>query len=64
MHTEQGLLTEQRLVTPFQTVRESCHRLLDGYRWQPLSHEWDYESTYRRVLREVFAEESLRAGLA
>ena len=63
MHTEQLLLTENGVVTPFNTVRESCHRLLDGYGWRPLAGEWDYEQTYRRILREVFAAESLQAGL-
>lgn len=63
MHTEQLLLAENGVVTPFNTVRESCHRLLDGYGWRPLSTEWDYEQSYCRILREVFAEESLQAGL-
>ena len=63
MHTEQKLLTEHGVVTPFETVRESCHRMLDGYGWRPLSTEWDYEQTYRRILRDIFPEESIKAGL-
>jgi hypothetical protein len=63
MHTDQKLLTDHGLVTPFETVRESCNRMLDGYGWRPLSTEWDYEQTYRRVLREIFADEAIQAGL-
>ena len=31
--------------------------LLDGYGWKPLSSEWDYDATRRRIEDEVFAEE-------
>ena len=63
LHTERGLLAEHGITTPYTTVRKNCHILLDGYQWKPLSTEWDYEASYRRILSEVFPEECLQAGL-
>lgn len=31
---------------PFSEVMVSAHRLLDGYGWRPLSHEWDYAAAH------------------
>ncbi len=38
----------------FQLVRNACNRLLDGYRWKPLSTEHDFNSVYDRVQQEIF----------
>ncbi|KGK19834.1 TetR/AcrR family transcriptional regulator [Vibrio navarrensis] len=45
-----------RLQDPF-TVLHNANMLLDGLGWKPLSSEWDYRKTWRRVEQELFAEE-------
>jgi AcrR family transcriptional regulator len=37
-------------------VRQGQEMLVDGFGWRPLSTEWDYRETERRVRQEVFAE--------
>ena len=49
---------------PVRLLRENVSVLLDGFGWKPLSGEWDYAATHRRILWEVFADESRRVGLA
>lgn len=34
--------------------------LLDGYVWKPLSHEWDYQLTAKKVYEEVFPDEYIQ----
>ncbi len=51
-------LYEIGFVDPFGTVMRTCHILGDGYGWRPLSTEWDYEATRRRIRREIFPEET------
>ncbi len=46
---------------PLATLMRSCQVLGDGYGWRPLSTEWDYEETRRRVGREIFPVEAARA---
>jgi AcrR family transcriptional regulator len=38
-------------------VRMCGRGLLDAYGWRPLSMEWDYRETMRRIYREVFPPE-------
>ncbi|MCK6265114.1 TetR/AcrR family transcriptional regulator [Vibrio sp. ZSDE26] len=45
-----------RLQDPF-SVLHNANMLLDGLGWKPLSTEWDYRKTWRRVERELFSEE-------
>ncbi len=47
---------------PLQSVRVLAQRLLDGVGWAPLSHDWDYNTTGERVLREIFPDEAARLG--
>ena len=35
----------------------SCNLLLDGMGFKPLSSEWDYQASWERVERDVFAPE-------
>ncbi|MCP4642234.1 MAG: helix-turn-helix transcriptional regulator [bacterium] len=49
------------VTNPFSTVLRSCDALGDGYGWQPLSTEWDYNATRERVRDELFAEEARKA---
>ena len=37
-------------------LRRSGSVLLDGYGWRPLSAEWDYRKTMRRIYGELFPE--------
>jgi len=55
-------LTELGISEPFQVLQQNLRTMLDGYQWMPLSMEHDYEATWQRVEREVFAEEC-RNGL-
>ncbi|AGA28074.1 TetR/AcrR family transcriptional regulator [Singulisphaera acidiphila] len=56
------LLTETQVTDPYSSLRESIQVLLDGFGWKPLSTEWDYAETYRRIAQEVFADECQSAG--
>lgn len=51
-------------VDPQVDSRASLHALCDGLGWRPLSAEWDYDATFRRILQEVFAREARHVGLA
>jgi AcrR family transcriptional regulator len=42
---------------PMDALRRAAAALLDGWNWKPLSSEWDYEATRKRVAQEV-----IRAG--
>jgi len=46
-----------------EMLNRNYHALLDGYGWKPLSKDADYVAVQERVRREVFPEESRRAGL-
>lgn len=52
------------VISPQDALKDNAQALLDGLGWRPLRSEWDYTLTHQRVLREVFADESRRAGLA
>ena len=43
---------------PFQQVWWTCNLLADGYGWQPLFAEWDWEETLARVRRTIFPDEA------
>lgn len=45
------------LENPRDTLHGNYRFLLDGVGWQPLSSAWDYEPTYERIRKEVFANE-------
>lgn len=49
-----GLVADDPLVA----LRSGCHVVADGLGWRPLGNEWDYEASYRRILREAFGEAS------
>lgn len=52
------------VVSPWSSLKENVQALLDGLGWRPLRSEWDYGLTHERMVREVFADECRRAGLA
>jgi len=39
-----------------RVMRRSGSVMLDGYGWRPLSTEWDYRKTMRRIYGELFTE--------
>ncbi len=43
---------------------DNMHALLDGFGWHPLTSQLDYGNVRARVLREIYPQESKRAGLA
>ncbi|MGE0529251.1 MAG: TetR/AcrR family transcriptional regulator [Bdellovibrionales bacterium] len=42
---------------PLAAIRRLIHASLDGFHWEPLSHLHDYDAIYRRIQKEVFANE-------
>ena len=64
MHTSRDVLAAAGVTQVFQNVRQSCNAMLDGFGWRPLTSEFDYEESYRRILREVFPQECLLAGVS
>ncbi len=51
------LLEKLEVVDPRLVSRRAVHAMLDGFGWRPLSTEWDYQATFDRISREVFAHE-------
>lgn len=45
-----------RIQDPYSLLN-NANMLLDGLNWKPLSSEWDYRKTWRRVEQELFHEE-------
>jgi hypothetical protein len=45
------------IANPRVVTRHAFHALLDGFGWRPLSTEWDYQATFDRISKEVFADE-------
>jgi AcrR family transcriptional regulator len=59
-----SLVAKTGIVDPFPALRANILILLDGFGWKPLSTEWDYAETDRRIAKEVFADEFRTTGLA
>lgn len=53
-------LAELGIHDPYLALNQSCHTLLDGYNWKPLSTEWNYEETLERVGKEIYPDEFAR----
>jgi AcrR family transcriptional regulator len=47
-------LEEIGVSDPRRPMRVLGRELLDGLRWRPLSTEWDYRETLRRIYRELY----------
>jgi AcrR family transcriptional regulator len=52
-----SLMGELRVNDPFLLLQDNIQILLDGFGWKPLSTEWDYAETRRRIAKEVFSDE-------
>ena len=59
-----GFVTSGRDMTavgipdPMEALWTSYNAYLDGFAWQPLSHEMDYGATLERVRAEIFPDEA------
>lgn len=42
---------DHQLHSPMLTLRHCLHRLLDGFRWEPLSHEFNYDEVSQNIMR-------------
>ncbi len=54
---ENSYLMDLGIRDPFYAVRENQTLLIDGYHWQPLSREYDYDAVYLRIEKELFSDE-------
>lgn len=45
------------ITDPYESLWRNQQALLDGLHWAPLSSDWDYEHTRKRVLEEIFYDE-------
>lgn len=52
--------TEMGVSNPYALMFRMGNVVGDWYGWRPLSWEWDYEETRRRVRREIFPRESAK----
>jgi AcrR family transcriptional regulator len=57
------ILVNERVDHPLRALRDLIVVYMDGLGWRPLSAESDPEPSYRRILEEVFPNESRQAGL-
>jgi AcrR family transcriptional regulator len=48
---------------PNTLLLQNINLLHDGMNWQPLSKDWDYQNTWRRVEQEIFAEDIQSLGI-
>ena len=52
---------EMGITSAFDSLIRSTQVLADAYGWHPLTSEWDYADTHRRIREETFTEEAKRA---
>ncbi|NIA16613.1 MAG: TetR family transcriptional regulator [Nitrospiraceae bacterium] len=52
-------LREVDIANPMGELLESAHRMLDGFGWRPLTEEWDYDTTRRRIHATLFPDSTL-----
>lgn len=55
-------LSELGIPDPHAALRRNQNAVMDGYGWAPLTRDWNYEETRKRVLQEVFPDEARQAG--
>lgn len=49
---------------PLDTLNDNFQVYLDGAQWKPLRSDWDYKESEKRILEQVFAEETRRIAEA
>jgi len=50
-------LEQMGLDDPFETVRDHIAALLDGFKWQPTSDQYDIKKVLQRIQNEVLGDE-------
>lgn len=50
------LMKEMGIEKPVHLLVLQQRAYLDGVGWKPLSKDWDYEETYKRIFKEIFPE--------
>ena len=53
MSSDVDLRSKAGVAEPMNALRRASAALLDGHGWKPLSSEWDYDATRKRVAQEV-----------
>jgi AcrR family transcriptional regulator len=56
-------LDDWGIASPDFAMDAALGTMLDGFKWRPLSSEWDYAETRNRLYAEVFTEDLLSAIL-
>lgn len=56
MSSDVDLERKGGVTEPMNALRRAAGALLDGYGWKPLSADWDYDATRKRVVQEVIRE--------
>ncbi len=59
--TTSDQLPELGISDPYLAVRKNIMVMLDGYGWQPLSSDHNYEAIQQRIAQEVFPDECREA---
>ncbi len=54
-------LNQLGIKNPYETLRKNQLKFLDGIGWHPLSSEWDYEESSKKILTSVLKEEKQHA---
>lgn len=52
-------LAQLEIADPVDALIRNVHVLFDGYGWRPLSGEWDYQATERRIATTLIKEMAL-----
>ncbi|MGI6460821.1 MAG: TetR/AcrR family transcriptional regulator [Candidatus Hydrogenedentales bacterium] len=47
---------------PWGMIASFAGKMADSLGWKPLSSEWDYDASIKRIQREVFADEARQLG--
>lgn len=55
--TTSDQLLDLGISDPFAAFRNNVNRMLDGFGWQPLSTDYDFDATSARIEKEVFPDE-------
>lgn len=50
-------MSDLGITEPFMAVRDNWHRMLDGYRWEPLASDFDYPTAMKEMAKELFPKE-------
>ena len=63
MMRNEPFMAQWQLSDPRRQLREASGLMLDGLGWRPLSSEWDYRKTLKRIYAEVLTPEAIQSVL-